>query len=261
MAFEFKTSYETLDEIPEGAREAYEEKNGKYELVRALSKTALENSYKREQEKRKAAEERAKHLPDDFDLEKYNEAMEELEELRGLKEAGSFDEKNKEKLEELVAKRVETERKKFERETAKLKTELETANAKLGETGSKLKTVTLETQARALAAKHKIAEHSIDDALFHVTRAFDLDEDGNVVDRSDAGRTLEDWFSETVPNKPGWTFDPKAGGSGALGGGKSGGGKRTYTEKEFDDLSINNPSKAAEIAAAIGKGEAELVAR
>lgn len=259
MKFDWKTEYETLDEIPEECRGGYEEKDGKFQIVRALSKTQLENAYKKEQERRKIAEDKAKAIPDDIEANKLSEMLEELEDLRQLKESGEFDEGNREKLEELVGKRVETERKKFERDNAKLKAQLDEANTKLGETSGKLKTVSLETQARELAAKYKIASHSLDDALFHVTKSFDLDDEGNIVDRTDAGRTLEDWFDETVPNKPGWTFDPKTSGSGAHGGSGGHGGKRTYKREEVSQWATENPTKAKEAMEAVKKGDAQLV--
>lgn len=257
--FKWETKYGTLDEIPEDCRGAYEEKDGKFQIVRALSKTQLENSYNSTKDKLKAATDRLKGVPEDFDLSKLSEINEELEELRAEKEAGSLDGANKEKIDEIVEKRLDTERKKWDREKTKLQGDLDAATTKLGETSGKLKTVSLETRAREIASKHKVQPHSIDDALYRVSQDFDLDDDGQVVDKSEAGRTLDDWFAETVPTKPGWTFAPEPGGTGAQPGSGKHGGPRTVKRSEADKLAVENPSKAKELMASVSKGEVQLV--
>lgn len=260
MPFDWKAEYEDWESIPEGAKDAYEEKGGKVTLVRALQKGQLENSYKREQERRKEAEAKLKGFEGikDVDLEKIHDDLEELQELRDLREAGSLDGKNKEEIDALVEKRVETERKKFERENAKLQTELQQKTEALGQTSGRLSKLTLEGKLTREAEKLGVKPHGMRILKRFGLDEFQLDDAGEIVDRTDAGRTIADWLQNEIEENPTLTVDLKSASMGADNGG-GGGGKRTYKRAEFDQLAKENPAEASKIMSSVKSGEASLV--
>lgn len=261
MKFEWKPEYENWDDIPDGAKDAYEEKGGKVVIVRALQKTQLENAYKKEQERRKKAEEANEVLKklDGVDLETIGDDLEELQELRDLKEAGEIgSDDNKEKIEALVEKRVETERKKFERDLNKLRAENETTNSTLKSTREKLSSITLDDAISKAAAELEVKNHGLKVVKRFGRDEFMLNDEGEIVDRSDAGRTIQDWIQNEIDENPTLTMDLKSAGMGADNGG-GGGGKRTYKRAEFDEIARNNPAEAAKVMASVRGGEASLV--
>lgn len=256
--FDWNKKYETLDEIDEDKRGAFEEKDGKFQVVKALDPSGLKATLEKKNAEIKALKPFKQKLEgmglEDDALETLVDDLDELSDLRAQKEAGDLGGGDAEKkVEELVAKRVEAANKKHQRELNKALAERDEAKEELGQAKGALKTVSLETKARALATKHKIADHSIDDVLLKVSGAFDLDEEGNP-SRED-GMSLDDWFDETVPTKPGWTFNPQNSGSGADGGGNGAGG-RTVKMEQYEKMS---PADQAAIAEKASAGELSLV--
>lgn len=254
--------YETLDEIPEGAREAFEEKDGKFRLIKALDPSGLKTTLEKQKKQIKdlqAVEKKFKDMGlEDEQIESLADDLEELAALRAQKESGELkgDELNA-KVEELVAKRVETEKRKFERDKAKLEKDLSERDEFLKGTRGKLHELTLDQQLAALAAKKGVKSEQ---ALKKIKRfgrdEFAVNDDGEIIDKTDAGRTIESWLDDEISADWTLTADPKPGGTNAQPGNGKPGGKPTYKRADYDKLP--EPQRR-EIALRANKGEATIV--
>lgn len=274
--FAWLKSYDTLEEIPEGARDAYEEKEGAYQLIDKLDGSGADKTLrtlrseiktlKRENGELKEASAKFEELDLDEDkIASLTDDLEELEELREMRKSGNLEgESLAEEAKKLSERQIanleasfDRERKKHAKELEKAQGERDTALASSKDSSAKLNELTVDHSARALATKYKIAGHAIDDVLLHVKSNFEMDPDGGdePVSRSGDGTTLKDWFEDTVPNKPGWTFDPQASGSGAAPGGK-GAGVRTVKRADFEKLP---PAEQVAMATKANTGEVQLV--
>lgn len=262
MKFEWKSEYEDGDDIPAGAKDAYEEKDGKFVLVRPLQKTQLENSYNKTKDRLKTANDKLKKFEaldlSDEQIESIGDDLEELQELRQLKEDGELDPKNNEEIEARVAKRVENATKNLENRIVKLESDLGKRDAALDKANGRLTSMTLSDKIRNKAKELKVQDHSLRHLERDALDEFTLDESGEVVDAKDEGRSMDDWLAEQVETNPIYMIDLKNAGTGAQNAGDLGpGGKNPFSKDDWNlteqgSLVRDNPAKAERLASMAG---------
>lgn len=267
MNFKWETEYDSADDIPEALRDAaYKEtEDGKWKMVDALArKTAdLGNLSRATQAARKEAKEakaKLKAFEDALEGREIEDLASALDEYESLKsKASAFDAgDNKEKIEALVQKRLETEAARYKRDLGKLQAANKDLEAALGNTRGKLSEVTLD---RVIAEKAKAAgikDHSLKFIRRMARDDFSVDDNGEIIDRTEAGRSLDDWLQSQIDETPTLTIDLSNGGSGAYNGGATK-GVRTIKRADFDSMAKENPKQAAATMAAVKNGEARLV--
>lgn len=258
--FDWFKTYDSLDEIDEDKRGAFVEKDGKFAVVKALDKTALQNTLDANKKTIKEQKDALKRFADlDLDDDKIASLHDDLEELEELRKGKDLDPNSKDyqkKIDEAVASKLEAVTKKFEREIAKRDKDIATKDEILGKTNKSLSKATLERVVIDKAVEKGVQKHSLKSALRFASDDFTVNEEGEIVDKTDAGRSIEDWLDEYVTENPQATIDLKNAGTGSLGGDGKGGGNNRITMEQFNKMP---PAKQDEIAEKAGKGELTLV--
>lgn len=195
----------------------------------------------------------------EIEIDSLEDILDEWESLKTLKESGKLEGEDLEKrAKELASAQLETERKKFEREKAKLEKDLAEEREGRTKVSGKLSELTLSQQLSSIAEKKGVKSHSMKFIKRLGADEFEVNEDGEIVDKTDAGRSVEDWLDEIISESPTVTLDPKSAGANITNGGGAAGLKQ-FTRKQVDDWARNNPAKAAEAMKSVKSGEAKLV--
>lgn len=211
---------DSLDAVPETARDLYVEQDGKFVLDADLTehptlkqvRSELGVKEAKERKTRQALEARFK----DIDPDRYRQLLEEAEkrEHEGKPDLEKVIEKRLKEFEEKNYKPVVQERDQFKAE---------------------LRTLRLDDKVKAAALKAGVFPEDVDDVLVITKRYFDLDETGKIVviddDGDPAGKTPEQWFGDVFKQrKPKFFRGSDASGSGARAGvGGDGGTTGTIT--------------------------------
>lgn len=212
-----------LDTVPEAARGAYIEKDGKFHLDadvddRAELKTALQ----KERDAAKEAKRIAKEIEERYagiDPAKVREMMSKLDQdgEAALIAAG--------KIDEVIAKRTE----KFKADSVRQITEAQ-AIAKAAEArAKKFEQRVLDNHIRQAATKAGLHQHAIEDALFRARSMFSLGEDGDAIQLGQDGAPVlgkdgktpfspVEWLEGMKETAPHWF--PAGSSGGGAGGGK-----------------------------------------
>lgn len=262
MTFEWTKTYETLDEIDEDKRGAFTEKGGEFVLVQALDKSGLDSTLKKKKaEVAELKKQIAKFdgLDPDIDLDTLPDDLDELQQLRQAKEAGTLEgEEANKRIEAIVTERLDLIQKKHDRELKKVEDERDAAASERDGARGELRDIRLDQQITKLAGDKGVKPHSMRSIRAFGREEFTVNADGEVVDKEETGKTLEDWMDNIVAENPQFTVDLSNAGTGAKPG-ESTPGKKVFKRTEFDEISATDPKRASEIMADVRKGEAELV--
>lgn len=229
-----KSTYATLEEIPEHYRDLFEERQEKWILTRieGLASeadihrlTTANANLRTENSTLKSKVEKF----GDRSLEDLTRLEDENAELKATIEAGGGGKLNEEKVNALVEARIKTR-------VGPLERELKVANEKLAaeqentkKLSSKITKTTISDNIRSAAIKVNVVPTALDDIIAMAENVFEVIEvEGKerVVTKDGIGITPgldpKAYFAEVGPNKPHW-FPPSQG-AGANGGSGAGGG-------------------------------------
>lgn len=222
-----KVVHDTLDEVDEGFRSLYQERDGKFHLtgIDGIKTQAdidrLQSALTKERNDHKAVKDRYGVLGD-LDPAEVLAKLDKYPELEAAAE-GKLDET---KINELAETRLRTKLAPVERERDQLKTKLEQTESTVQELQNVLRSRDIKDNVMAAALKGKVIETAIDDVLMLADRVFEVGEDGTVTTRDNVGVTPglspEAWLQEMQSKRPHWW--PASEGGGAKGGSGGGGG-------------------------------------
>jgi len=230
-----KTIYATEEEIPEGYKDLYTERNGQWELtgIQGVKTQAdvdrVQQALVKERTDHKATK-TALQAFGELDPSQVHERLENYEsmeqQLEALKAGGAFDE---EKMEPIIQSRVRQALGPIEREKTTLQRKLDEANKKItekdGEVGTLKMTITTGSIERAVsdaAVKAKVLPTAITDAVMRARSVFEITEDNRIITKDNSGSTPglspDEWFKEQSEKAPHWWPASVGGGSRGAGG-------------------------------------------
>lgn len=241
-----------LDDVPESARGAYVEKDGKFRLDAEVDDAAgLKSALQKERDLNKASAKALKELQEQFsgiDPVKVRDMMQRLDNdgEAALIAAG--------KIDEVVAKRTDKLQKELQKQVDAAHNEAKAAAARADKFSQRV----LDNHIRQAAAKAGLHTHAIEDALFRARSMFSLNEDGEAVQVGSDGAVVlgkdgktpfspAEWLEGMKESAPHWFPASSSGG----GGGK--GGKGNTGGKDLSHLSPTARINAAREAQAAGK--------
>jgi hypothetical protein len=175
---------ERLDDVPEMAREHYQEKEGVLTLTLMASEdhAGLVNALNDERRLRRDTERQLTDMKTKYEGVDPDEYRKLQDRVKGLDESDIYD---KQGIEVLIARRTESMKNDHERQVATLKREndhLKTTSADLDRRWrqDRIKTALLDA-----VTKHGVYEKAVDDAVQRGLAVFtDLDDKGNVIAKS-----------------------------------------------------------------------------
>jgi hypothetical protein len=273
-----KTIYDTEEDIPEGYRDLYTEKNGKWELtgVQGVKTQAdvdrVQAALTKERTEHKTTKASLAQF-EGIDPESVASMTLSLEEaqaqLAALNKDGNVD---PEKIEPIVAARLKQATAPLERDKANLERQIEAKRkevaereAKIAELNTSIVNDRIEREVRDAAATAKITPSAVTDAVMRARSIFEQTDDGRTVTRDVAGVTPGlnpvEWLKDMQEKAPHWW--PNSVGGGSQGGGGPGGrpyaGANNPWSKEGWNITKQGAvvktlgeAKAAEIAAQAG---------
>lgn len=212
-----------LDEVEEGVRGFYEEKDGKYHLkLEGGVKTQADIDKVLAAKNKEVAEHNAtktKLKDAEAKLTAFGETdpdklAEQLQELETLKAAGpnANAETIQAKAAEIAERTLKTERQKFARDLTKVTAERDDAVKTSAELGASITQREISDQIRGAATTAKVIPESVADLLIIAGRDFKL-VDGKAV--TEDGRTPDQWVEDSKKTRP--FYWPVAKGAGAGG--------------------------------------------
>jgi hypothetical protein len=224
--------YDTEEEIPEGFRQLYIERNGRFEFngVKGIKTQAdvdrLSTALAKERKDHKEARDKLNVLGD-IDPVAAAEALEQVtslnEQIEALKAGGAFDET---KAEPIIKARVNQAIGPLERQKNQLERQLADVNNKLNATEQEktqlASTITMDRVERAVrdaAIEAKVMTSAIYDVIGRARTIFEYDE-GKILTKDGGeavpGLTPKEWLKDMVEKAPHWW--PTSNGGGAGGG-------------------------------------------
>lgn len=194
---------------------------------------------------------------DGRDINDLEAALDELEELRSRKDSFASGD-DKQKIDEIVSRRVEAATKKHQRELARIASERDEFKTSFEKSNGRLTDLTLEQQIAKMAKAKGIQDSSLKLVMRYAKQDFQLDENGDIVARDDSGTELDKYFTTLIDENPALTINLKDAGSDIT---KLGGsvGTRSVKRSDFDELSKTDPAKARELVSSVREGKAQLV--
>jgi hypothetical protein len=229
--------YATEDEIPEGYRQLYVERNGRFEFngVKGIKTQAdvdrLTVALAKERKDHKEVKDRFAVYADLGDpnevIEKIGQVESLSEQVEALKQGGQFDEV---KAEPIIKARVNQAVGPLEREKQNLQRQLDAVNGKLNtveqEKNQLSTTIVMDRVERAVrdaAIEAKVLGTAVYDVISRARNIFEYDE-GRIVTKdgteATAGLTPKEWLKDMIEKAPHWW--PTSAGGGAGGGGPGG---------------------------------------
>jgi hypothetical protein len=261
-----KAIYESDSEIPEGYKDLFTARNGKFELtgIEGVKTQAdidrLQTSLTKERNDHSATKNQLRAYSALGELEEVQAKLDKYPELETAA-AGKIDDA---KINEMVETRIKTRLAPIERERDRLKTDLSERDTRINEFTGRERTRAIHDAVRKATVEFKGGKFqptALDDALLLAEKIFDVDETGNVVVKDQVGFTPglapSDWIGEIADRRPHW-FEGSAGG-GAKGGKANGGfinnpwAKETFNLTEQGRLYKENPERARQMATAAGQ--------
>lgn len=228
---------DSLDGVPERAKIAFVEENGKFKFdpTKIDDYKELKTSIEKERQAVKEAREALKKF-DGIDPVKIKEVMARME---GNEEAQLIAEG---KIDEVISKRTEKWRAEEERQKKELNDKIAAAEAK----AAAFKDRVLEDSLRSAAINAGLHKLGIRDSLLLAKTIFTLDENGNAIQKDSDGNvvigrdgktpfTATEWYESQKFDSPHW-YTVTSSGSSATGSAGSGGGKQ-MKRASFDSLS------------------------
>lgn len=235
--------YDSEDDIPEGFRELYSERNGKFEVtaIQGIRTQAdvdrVNEGLRKEKNDHKESKAQLQSWISLGALEDVQAKLDRFPELEAAAE-GKLDDAA---IEELVQKRVKGAVSKhlapLERQVEALTSERDTlAEENLGFKHREVRR-RVHDEIRTAAKAEKLLDSAVDDALLLGEREFEVDEDGNVFTNEasgSAGRKAKDWLSELRDKRAHWWPDSQGGGAPGSGPGGRPGGKNPFSAENWN---------------------------
>lgn len=226
-----KLTYATKEEIPAGYEALFTESGGQWLLTGVEGmKTqadidAVQTGLTKERTEHKATKDKLAAFRD-HDPDKLAEDLAELDDLRGLKEAGALGGKDAEnKIAEAVERGVARKLAPVQRQLDKALADLATVTKERDGLTGQIKGRTIADHVRAAATEMKVLPEALEDALLYAERMFEIDDSGKVVAKDGVGLTPgidpKTWLSDMQEKRPHWW--PNSQGGGAKGGNGSAG--------------------------------------
>lgn len=255
-----KAIIDSLDEVDEKYRDLYVEKNGKFEaqIDGARSQAdidRLSSALKKERDDHKATREKYSFLSD-LEPAKVQEMLDKYPELEAAA-TGKIDEV---KLNQLLEGRLNSHTAPLKRELDKLRKESQDKDGLIDGYKTRDKQRAISDAVRQAAAKLKVQESAIEDAILLGDRHFEMSEDGTIVTRDGVGVTpgvsAEVWLTDMQSKRPHW-WGPSVGGGaggqrGSLGGGSNPWSAESWNMTQQGQILRENRSKAEQLAKAAG---------
>lgn len=220
-----KTSYDTMDDVPEQYRDLYTERDGRAVLtgVEGMKTQGdidrLQTALSKERSDHKTTRDRLSAFGD-LDPEQVQTQLDRIPELEAVSD-GKIDEA---KIEQLVEARIRTKLAPVERERDRLVKERDDAVKARDDAQGEIRSRDIKERLTSAALKAKVVDTALEDILLIGERVFELAEDGSVTVRDGMGATPGAdpamWLQEMQERRPHWW--PPSEGGGARGG--SGGG-------------------------------------
>lgn len=254
-----------LEDVEEGYRSLYVERNGRFELqvaiegvdgVKSFSDFSnLNEALRKERNDHKKIKESLKPLGE-RKIEDVVAILDRVPELEAAAE-GKMDDT---KINGLVDARLKTKLAPIERENATLKQQLQESTTQIGEFKAEKRKRTIDDAIRGAISKEEgFVPTAVDDALMAANALFDVNEDNAVLTKDDA-MDPKSWLISMQTKRPHW-WGPSggggAGGSGQRGGAGFGGGKNPFTHEHWNlteqgNLLKSDRDRAEKMAKAAG---------
>lgn len=253
-----------LEDVEEGYRSLYAERNGRFELQVAIEgiegvKTYtdfanLNEALRKERNDHKKVKESLTPLGD-RKIEDVVSILDRLPELEAAAE-GKIDDT---KINGLVEARIKTKLAPFERENATLKQQLQERDTMIGEFKAEKRKRTIHDALRGAIAKEEgFVPTAVEDALMAADVVFDVNEDGAVLTKDDA-MDPKSWLISMQQRRPHWWGPSGGGGAGGSGqrGGGLGGVKNPWTHEHWNlteqgNIFASDRERAEKMAKAAG---------
>lgn len=261
-----KAVVEKIEDIDEGLRSHYVERNGKFELSVELSGidgiksftdfSKLNEALRKERNDHKGVRDRLGLLGE----RKVEDVLKELDRIPEL-EALANGKVDEEKIEQIVEGRIRAKTGPIERERDQLKAGILERDKKLEEYVVRERTRTIHDAVREAVGKSQGFQTSaVEDALVFAERMLEVDESGRVVTRDNVGVTpgieAAVWLTEMQAKKSHWWGPTQGGGSGGNRGGVGGGSNpwshEGWNMTEQGKILVDNRSRAEQMAKAAG---------
>lgn len=229
---ELELIYETKDDIPSGYEALFTERDGKWHLtgVKGIKTQGdidrLQTALTKERNDHKKTKETLQKFGN-HDAEQLANDLDELEELRALKESGGLGNgASEEKINALVEQRIQRKLAPLQRELEKTKTKLAEAEGQVNELSTEKKRTKISSVTSAVARELKVLDTAVDDVILYAERLFELDDSGNVVARDGVGlapgMTPKEWLADMQKARPHWWPASQGGGGRGDRGGAAG---------------------------------------
>lgn len=222
----FKMELESLDGLPEEVAKEYVERDGKFVIQVEGMKTQedvnrVQNALNAERTAHAELKTKVKTTFGDEKFEVIREKLDKLPELEAAA-AGNLDET---KIASIVEGRLKAKTAPIERENTNLKNENAALKEQVQTFATKEKGRTIADQIRAEAAKAKMLDGAIEDAVFLGSSVMELQDDGVAVVKAATGFTeglsAKDFVAQLQEKKPHWWGPSQGGGAGGNRGGPS----------------------------------------
>lgn len=256
-----KATIDSLEDLPEELHGHYAERDGKYYLdVEGLptqeSVTKLEGALSKVKAEKKQLGERLALLGD----LKVEDALEQIARIPEL-EAAASGKVDDEKIQEMVEARLKAKLSPVEREKSTLKAKLDELTGVVGEYQQRERKRTITDAVReAIGKSDGFVRSAEEDALLLAERMLEVDEDGRVVTRDDAGVAAgiepAAWLAEMQARKPHW-WGPSSGGGATGNRGGAGAGPNPWSATGWnltEQMRVikESPQRAEQLAKAAG---------
>ena len=233
--------------IPEGLKEHYELRDGKYHLQVEGLKTEsdvarVQAALAKERADHKSVKERFAVLGD-RDPAEIIKALDRLPELELAAKGGN----SEEKINSLVEARIKGRTAPLERERETLAGQIKTLSEQVAQYQEKDRLRSIHDSIRKAAIDAKVLPEATDDIIALAERQFDVDEDGKVTTKD--GLDAKMWLKDMQASKP-YYWPP------SFGGGASGGSGSGVSQNPWSESGWNLTEQARIMASDMGKAEA-----
>ncbi|MCK5131709.1 MAG: hypothetical protein KAR40_06100 [Candidatus Sabulitectum sp.] len=263
-----KVTHDTIDDVPEGYRELYTEREGKFHLT-GVEGVKTQVDIDRIMQAKTHVQEEKKELQTKLDVWgelNHDEVMGKLDRFDELDLAAKGNKEDMDaKLDELTEKRIGSRLAPVERENKRLTTDLAKALETVGILQAAEVKRTIDDSVRKEATKIKVIPEAIDDVIMLANAVFEVTEDGQTLTKENPfgitpGLTAEGFLQDMQEKRPHWW--PKSEGSGAtgsLGGGSFGKNPWTHDNWNMTEQAKVFRGQGAEIAAKMAKAAGTTV--
>lgn len=259
---ELEAIVDDINSVPEGFRELYTERNGKFEItaIKGMKTQAdvdrIQAGLVKERNDHKGTKERLAAFGD-LDPTKIHEDLARLPELE-MAAKGKLDDN---KINEIVETRIKSRVAPIQRQLDQAQTQLKERDGMIAQFQEKDRVRKISDEVRRAGVSSKVIDSALEDALILAERVFEVGDDGKVVTKDNIGVTpgidAAVWFQEMQTKRPHWWPASQGGGAGGGAGSGSGGTANPWTKDGWNmtkqgELHRQNPQRAAQLAKMAG---------